>query len=65
MSATTSPGVLSQTDVIFRFDGSRDWRWGSSWSGSLNSAGFTMSLPVVSAADAWRRWRLLPGSLLR
>jgi hypothetical protein len=37
-------GVLSQTDLIFRFDDSPDWRWGSSWSGSRNGAGFTMNL---------------------
>jgi hypothetical protein len=39
-------GVVSRTDVIFRFDHGPDWRWGSSWSGSLNAAGFTMNLPT-------------------
>jgi hypothetical protein len=24
-------GVLSQTDLIYHFDDSPDWRWGSSW----------------------------------
>jgi len=39
-------GVVSRPDIIFRFDDSPNWRWGSSWSGSLNGAGFTMNLPA-------------------
>jgi hypothetical protein len=39
-------GVVSGTDVIFRFDDSPDWRWGSSWSGSLDDGGFVMNLPM-------------------
>jgi hypothetical protein len=45
-------GVLSQTDLIFRFDDSPDWRWGLSWSGSLDSSGFTMSLPTGAGSLA-------------
>jgi hypothetical protein len=45
-------GVLSQTDVTFRFDDSPDWRYGSSWSGTLHSAGFTMNLPTASGSLA-------------
>jgi hypothetical protein len=43
-------GVLTQTDVIFRFDDSPDWRYGSSWSGTLHGAGFTMNLPTASGS---------------
>ena len=39
-------GVVGQTDLIFRFDDNPDWRWGSSWSGSLSGSGFTMNLPT-------------------
>jgi hypothetical protein len=50
-------GVLSQTDLIFRFDDSPDWRWGSSWSGSLNGAGFTMNLPTRGGSLAALEFR--------
>jgi hypothetical protein len=39
-------GVLSSTDVLFRFDDDPDWGLGSSWSGSLISGGFNVQLPV-------------------
>jgi hypothetical protein len=39
-------GVLNKTDITFRFDDSTDWRWGSSWSGSLDGTGFTVHLPT-------------------
>jgi hypothetical protein len=29
-------GVVNKSDLTFRFDHSTDWRWGSSWSGSLS-----------------------------
>ena len=50
-------GVLSQTDLIFRFDNSPDWRWGSSWSGSLNGAGFAMNLPTGGGSLAALEFR--------
>ena len=50
-------GVVSQTDLIFRFDDSPDWRWGSSWSGSLNGAGFTMNLPTRGGSLAALEFR--------
>jgi hypothetical protein len=43
-------GVVSGTDIIFRFDDSPQWRWGSSWSGSLDGAGFTMNLPTADGS---------------
>jgi hypothetical protein len=50
-------GVLSQTDLIFRFDDSPNWRWGSSWSGSLNGAGFAMNLPTGGGSLAALEFR--------
>ena len=50
-------GVLGQTELIFRFDDSPDWRWGSSWSGSLNGAGFAMNLPTGGGSLAALEFR--------
>jgi hypothetical protein len=44
-------GAVSEDDVYFQFDPSNtEWRWGSSWSGSTTSNGFTVNLPAADGS---------------